>query len=56
LLLAKKRSAITTCPPRIAALYSSCRRNSKKLMSAMERARWRFFIMPRTFRSSMQMV
>jgi len=56
LLLAKKRSAITTCPPRIAALYLSCRRNSKKLISAMERAKCRFAIMPRTLRFSTAMV
>ena len=56
LLLAKKRSATTTRPPRIAALYSNCRRNSKKPMSAMERDRWRFRTMPRTFRFSTPMV
>lgn len=32
------------------SLYSNCRRNSKKLMSAIDRARWRFAIMPRTFK------
>ena len=39
LLLGKKRPANTTCPPRMAALYSSCRPNSKKRISAMARAR-----------------
>lgn len=51
-----QRSAATIRPPRIATLYSSCRRNSKKPMSAMERARRRFCTMPRTFKSSMPMV
>ena len=56
LLLGKKRPANTTCPPRMAALYSNCRRNSKKPMSAMEPARERLAGMPRTFRFSMPMV
>ena len=56
LLDGNHRSATTTRPPRRSALYSSCLRNSKKLMSAMDRARRRFFSIPCTFRLSIPMV
>ena len=56
LLLANHRSATITTPPRSAALYSSCRRHSWNPISAMDRARWRFAIIPLTFKSSMPMV
>ena len=56
LLLGYQRSATTTTPPRIAVLYSTCRRNSRKPASATARGRWRFASIPRTFRSSMPIV
>ena len=56
LLLGYQRSATTIIAPRCAALYSNCRRNSKKPMSDTARDKCRFLTMPRTFKSSMPMV
>ena len=48
----KNRSAIAMRPPRIAALYWSCRQISCQPPSRTLPARARFLLMPQTFRSS----
>src|SRR5512146_163629 len=56
LLLAKKRSATINFTPLLSALYSNCRRISRKPISAIERAKRRFLTIPNPFKSSIQIV
>src|SRR5262249_42438139 len=50
------QSATTRREPLSRVLQPSCRRNSKKPPSMIERARWRLDAMPLTFKSSILMV
>lgn len=55
LLLRYQRSTTCSRAPVLAVLYSNCRRNSPKAASLTDLARWWFFTMPATFKSSMLM-